>query len=80
VVSNEGPATLAATVKLVGPATTASGYPLTAPTLSSKAITLAGSDVTANAAFHPAPQTLTVSGNTVTLTIPAGSAVLITTT
>ena len=78
-VSNEGPAALTATVKLTRPATKASGYLLTAPTLSSKAITIADSDVTASAAFHPAPQTLTVSGSTVTLTIPAGSAVLITT-
>jgi hypothetical protein len=79
IVNNESSATLTATVRLAGPATKASAYPLTAPALSSKAITLAGSNVTASAAFHPAPQGLTISGSAVTVTVPAGSAVLITT-
>jgi hypothetical protein len=79
IVNNESSATLTATVRLAGSASKASGYPLTAPSLSSKAITLAGSTVTASAAFHPAPQTLTISGSAVTVTVPAGSAVLITT-
>jgi hypothetical protein len=79
IVNNESSATLTARVRLAGPATKANGYPLTAPSLSSKAITLAGSNVTASAAFHPAPQTLTISGSAMTVTVPAGSAVLITT-
>jgi hypothetical protein len=79
IVNNKSSAALTATVRLAGSAAKASGYPLTAASLSSKAITLAGSNVTASAAFHPVPQTLTVSGGTVTVTVPPGSAVLITT-
>ncbi len=76
-VNNESATALTASVRLVGSVTRASSYPLTAPSLSSKTITLAGSAVTASAAFHPTPRALTVSGTTVTLPVPPGSAVLI---
>ncbi|HXR71467.1 hypothetical protein [Actinocrinis sp.] len=76
---NKSSATLTATVHLSGSATRAAAYPLTAPSLTSKSITIAGSGVSVTAAFHPTPQQLTVSGSTVTVTVPAGSAMLIVT-
>lgn len=79
VVNNKSTASLTATVRLVGPVSNARAYPLTAPALTSKAITIASSGVTANATFHPAPQSAQVSGGAVTVTVPAGSAVLIVT-
>ncbi|MEV6609565.1 glycosyl hydrolase family 79 C-terminal domain-containing protein [Kutzneria sp. NPDC051319] len=80
IVNNKGSSPLTATVRLATPASKVSAYPLTAPSLTSKAITIAGSGVTASAAFHPMPQQLTVSGGAVTVAVPAGSAVLVVTT
>jgi hypothetical protein len=61
-------------------ASTASEYLLTAPSLTSKKITIAGSGVTVDGTFTPAPSTLAISGGTrAVLTIPAGSAALIVT-
>jgi hypothetical protein len=77
VVNNKNTAALTVTVKLAGPASKASGYLLTAPSLTSKAITIAGSGVTVGATFQPTPQQLTVSAGTVTVTVPAGSAALL---
>jgi hypothetical protein len=77
VVNNKSAAALTVTVRLAAPATKVDGYPLTAPSLTSKAITLAGSGVTASASFHPAPRQLAVSGATVTVAVPPGSAVLL---
>jgi hypothetical protein len=79
VVNNEGASVLTATVKLTATAAKASGYVLTGPSLTSKTITIAGSAVSASAAFHPAPQSLAVSGSTVTVPVPAHSAVLVVT-
>ena len=77
VVNNEGASVLTATVTLTATAAKASGYVLTGPSLTSKTITIAGSGVSGSAAFHPAPQTLTVSGRTVTMSVPAHSAALV---
>ena len=77
VVNNEGASVLTVTVKLTATAAKASGYVLTGPSLTSKTITIAGSGVSGTAAFHPAPQTLTVSGRTVTVSVPAHSAALV---
>ena len=77
-VNNKGTSSLTATITLASTATTASQYTLTAPSLSSKAVTVAGSGVTVAGAFHPAPQTVTVSGGTrVVITVPADSAALV---
>ena len=78
-VNNEGASVLTVTVKLTATAAKASGYVLTGPSLTSKTITIAGSGVSGTAAFHPAPQSLTVSGSTVKVTVPPGSAVLVVT-
>ncbi len=77
VLNNKSSSAITATVKLAAAAARASGYVLTAPSLTSKAITLAGSGVTASGGFHPAPQSLSVSGTTVVVTVPADSAVLV---
>ena len=77
--NNKSSATLTATVHPAVSATRASAYAMAAPSLTSKSITIAGSGVGVSAAFHPAPQQLTVSGNAVTLSVPAGSAVLLVT-
>jgi hypothetical protein len=77
VVNNKGAAALTVTVKLAAAAAKARGYLLTAPSLDSKAITLAGSGVTASGGFTPAPQSLTVSGSTVKVSVPPDSAVLV---
>ncbi|HEU5354883.1 MAG TPA: hypothetical protein VFU65_10495 [Actinocrinis sp.] len=79
VLDNKSSAALTATVHLAASATRAAGYPLTAPSLTSKSITIAGSGVSVTAAFHPTPQQLAVSGSTVTVSVPAGSAMLIVT-
>jgi hypothetical protein len=52
---------------------------LTAPSLTSKAITIAGSGVDAHGTFTPTPQTAAVTGGKVTVGVPAGSAVLVVT-
>ncbi|MEQ0565183.1 glycosyl hydrolase family 79 C-terminal domain-containing protein [Amycolatopsis sp. NEAU-NG30] len=77
VVNNKSGSALTATVRPAGTVTAADAYVLTAPALTSKAVTIAGSAVTANGDFHPQPRALPVSGGTVTATVPSGSAVLI---
>jgi hypothetical protein len=77
VVNNKSTSALTATVRPAAAVTGASAYPLTAPSLTSKAVTLAGSAVTANGTFRPVPRELPVSGGTVTVTVPPGSAVLL---
>lgn len=77
IVVNKSSATLTATVHLAASATKVAAYPLTAPSLTSKSVTIAGSAVSVSAAFQPTPQQLTVSGGAVTVTVPAGSAVLL---
>ena len=77
VLNNKSSAALTATVHLAVSAARAGAYPLTAPSLTSKSITIAGSGVSVTAVFHPTPQQLNVSGNTVTVNVPSGSAVLL---
>jgi len=50
---------------------------LTAPSLSSHAVTIGGSAVSANGSFTPTAQQLSAHGATVTVTVPADSAVLV---
>lgn len=78
-VDNEGLASIRTTVTLSAPANTAHEYVLTGPSLSGKAITIAGSTVSASGTFTPKPQTIAVSGHTVTINVPADSAALLTT-
>jgi len=80
VVNNKSASVLTVTVKLTAAAATARGYVLTGPSMTSKTVTVAGSAVSASGAFHPSPQALRVSGRTVTLSVPAHSAVLVVTT
>src|SRR5579859_258296 len=77
IVNNEGTSALTITLTLSAKASTAHGYVLTAPSLTSTAITIAGSPVGVTGSFTPSPQTLTVTGTTVTLTVPAHSAALV---
>jgi len=79
IVDNKGAAAITATVTLPAQANSASEYLLTAPSLSSTAITIAGSSVTGTGAFHPAPRALGVTGKKIVLDIPPGSAALIVT-
>ena len=80
IVDNKGGSAVTATVTLPATVAGANAYVLTAPSLTSKAITIGGSGVAADGSFHPVAQPLPVSGGThVTVTVPAGSAVLIAT-
>jgi hypothetical protein len=76
-VNNKSANTLTATITLNASATTAHEYVLTAPALTSKSITVAGSSVSVSGAFTPAPQTVSVSGTRVVITVPANSAALV---
>lgn len=78
-VDNESTSSLTATITLTAAAGAASEYVLTAPSLSSQAVTIAGSSVSASAAFHPAPTAVTVTGQRVVITVPADSAALVVT-
>jgi hypothetical protein len=78
-VDNKGTAAIRATVTLAAPAGSAVEYVLTAPTLSSTAVTIAGSSVSGSGAFTPSPQHLAVAGRTVVIDVPAGSAALLVT-
>lgn len=78
-VTNKGADAITATVTLPKSASHASRYLLTAPSLTSKAITIAGSGVNGAGAFDPKPQAVTVTGTKVMVTIPANSAVLLVT-
>jgi hypothetical protein len=79
VVNNKGTSAITATVTLPSTAAKASEYVLTAPSLASTAITIAGSAVSASAAFTPTPQSANVSGNKVVINVPPGSAELVVT-
>ena len=76
-VNNKGTSAIHATVTLPTPATAADEYVLTAPALSSTAVTIAGSAVSRGGAFTPAPSRVTVTGRTLTIDVPAGSAALV---
>ncbi len=78
-VNNRSSAALSATITLPSPASKASVYLLTAPSLTSRSITVAGSGVSSGGSFHPSPQTVTVSGTKVVVSVPAHSAVLVVT-
>jgi hypothetical protein len=78
-VDNIGSAAITATISLAGTARTAKEYVLTAPSLSSKAVTIAGSSVSAGGAFNPAPTPVPVGSRKVTVSVPADSAALIVT-
>jgi hypothetical protein len=78
-VDNKGSSAIRATITLAASAKTASEYVLTAPSLSSTAVTIAGSSVSSNGVFNPAPQPATVSGRSVVVNVPAGSAALLVT-
>jgi hypothetical protein len=78
-IDNKGTSAITATVTLAAPATTASSYVLTAPSLTSKGVTIAGSAVSGDGGFTPAPKRIAVSGTRMTVSVPAGSAVLVVT-
>jgi hypothetical protein len=78
-VTNRGTSAITATVTLPALASKASQYLLTAPSLTSKAITIAGSGVDASGKFTPVPKPVTVSGTKVVVTVPANSAALVVT-
>jgi hypothetical protein len=79
IVNNKGTAAQTFTVNLRSSATTGAEFVLTAPSLSSTAITLAGSGVDAHGSFRPMPKVVQVSGSKATVTVPAGSAALLVT-
>jgi len=76
-IDNIGSAAITAKVALTEPATSVGAYVLTAPSLSSHAVTIGGSAVSANGSFTPTAQQLSAHGATVTVTVPADSAVLV---
>jgi len=76
-VNNESTSPITATVTLTATASKASEYVLTAPSLTSKAVTIAGSSVGVSAAFHPVPTSVAVTGQKVVITVPADSAALV---
>ena len=78
-VDNKGTTAITATVTLPAAATAAVEYVLTAPSLTSKAITIAGSPVSGAGAFTPAPTHVAVSGTRMTVSVPANSAALVVT-
>lgn len=77
IINNKGTSAITATVSLATPATSGSSYILTAPSLTSTAITIAGSAVSGNGTFTPTPKPITVNGKRMTVTVPAGSAALV---
>jgi hypothetical protein len=81
-VDNKGTEAITATVTLpasAAPGTVGHSYVLTAPALTSKAVTIAGSAVGADGSFTPAPKPVAVAGRQLTVSVPAGSAVLVVT-
>ena len=76
-VNNKSTSPVTATITLPASAVSGTEYVLTAPSLSSTAITIAGSPVGANAAFTPKPQAVQVTGNKAVITLPANSAALL---
>ncbi|HEV2371402.1 MAG TPA: ricin-type beta-trefoil lectin domain protein [Streptosporangiaceae bacterium] len=79
IIDNEGATPVTAKVTLAAPATSAKRYTLTAPSLTSASVTIAGSAVSANGSFSPNPSTVTVSGTSATVAVPAHSADLLAT-
>jgi hypothetical protein len=77
VVNNKSSSSITATITLSVSANSASEYILTAPSLSSTAIKIAGSGVSASGTFTPSPKSLSASGTKVVVSIPADSAALI---
>jgi hypothetical protein len=78
-VNNVSTSPITATITLTATAAGANEYVLTAPSLSSKAVTIAGSSVSAGATFTPAPQSVPVTGTKVVINVPADSAALVVT-
>jgi hypothetical protein len=77
ILNNKNPWPVTVTVRLAVPAAAAEEYLLTAGSLSSTAITLAGSTVDEQARFTPSPRPLAVSGNGLVVDLPAASAALV---
>lgn len=76
-IDNVGSSAITATITLSASATAAGEYVLTAPSLSSHAVTIGGSAVSAVGSFTPTPTSVSVSGTTTTVTVPAHSAALV---
>ncbi|HEY3611750.1 MAG TPA: glycosyl hydrolase family 79 C-terminal domain-containing protein [Pseudonocardiaceae bacterium] len=76
-VNNKGATPVTATITLPSFALIAAAFTMTAPSLGSTAITIGGAAVSASGAFHPVPHVMPVFGTKVTVTVPAGSAVLV---
>jgi hypothetical protein len=79
IVDNKGASARTFTITLRSKALMGAEYVLTAPALDSTAITIAGSGVDAKGSFHPAPKMVRVNGQQATITVPAGSAALLST-
>jgi len=79
IIDNKGTTAITASVTLPAAASSGSEYVLTAPSLTSKAITIAGSSVSGAGAFTPKPTHVTVKGTRMTVSVPAGSAALVVT-
>jgi hypothetical protein len=77
IIDNKGTTAITASVTLPAAATAGSSYVLTAPSLTSKAITIAGSPVSGAGAFTPAPTHVAVTGTRMTVSVPANSAALV---
>jgi hypothetical protein len=76
-VNNKSTSPVTAAITLPTAAVGGTEYVLTAPSLSSTAITIAGSSVSAGAAFTPKPQAVQITGNKAVITVPANSAALL---
>ncbi len=77
IVNNKSTAAITATVTLLSLANSAHEYILTASSLTSTAITIAGSSVSASGGFSPSPRLIPISGNKVAISVPADSAALL---
>jgi hypothetical protein len=77
IVNNKGTSAITATITLPSFAIIARTYILTASSLTSTAITIGGSGVSASGAFSPSPQLGFIFGNKVVVNVPADSAALI---
>jgi hypothetical protein len=76
-VNNKSASPVTATITLPTTAVGGAEFVLTAPSLSSTAITIAGSSVGADATFTPKPQAVQITGNRAVITVPANSAALL---
>ncbi len=77
VVDNKGTAAITAKVTLAASGASGEAYVLTAPSLTSKAVTIGGSTVGADGAFAPVAKAVVVHGREMTVSVPAGSAVVV---